>query len=1035
MKSIVKKNTPIIVFALLVLAIIFIVQKASTSSFNLQKSAAPNSIRQNPDVTIENFKTSYSQMIQRYSGGIGDIQLFSGGTVLKEFNDGTGKIYAGHLGNFWAAPHFSSTNHWTSQYNLGLVIKTRDGCFTEQSSDPQTEAFWYPSKMVVSKNYLVSGGNIQIKGVKVALPLQRGFGLKLTFTNNSSSSQDIETLLLGDLPTFSTVYTTNNGEYGLVGSWVWATPSSTSQNTFSEYLPVSSIITTKSNTPGLGYVATSLSQTPGSWGIDNSKMVLYNKFRANGCLSGLDNQNNDNSTPGTSYGFVNQINSLPPGQSKTVTLLTGLGDSPTSAQSVVNYYKNKDIEREADNYWNNKISQFFQNAPYLETGNSTLNKIYLNSILSYLVNKRDLSNSLGEAVGSSKSLALFPWMTGVQGIFAYDNVFWKEQLKKIISLDINNCRSYDNIAQQHLCDQFYAYDGVSIIDAVYKYVATTGNYNFLSERIGSKQVIDYLNDFIQMDSNREIDDNLANFGHDWNLYEYPRHAENCGLGGKYTGKVVSPNAERVVSLQQFSELIKKKNPQADTSQYIQKAEDIKRDINNKLWNVWSNNFNSISLYNADRSLRQTPYVNTFLNIMPYFLFQYDGLLATDQVDGLMQSFGGFQDEYGINSLHQSFRRPDGTWCSDQTDWHGPGIYSGALGAVLTGLYRQNYANLAYNILLPENGKGYHYLSQMPYFSQAFDATKPKSSLALAYLEGVSVAGSVIEGMFGVQPKIDYLEISPHIPDRLLSSGPVKLKNILVQKNLWEITVTSQNNHQVRVSLGQDDRSKFWFVYKTNGVINLEVSNLIPNQSYRLTVNSTPSLTFVSNNEGKINASLPLNGLSTITINTSTNNPSPFPPTRSVPSPRPTAIITPTENPPLVTPVLNSCTGGCYGNKDNCRSNCGSGCTKLSISETQTQCGWPNAQAYRCCKTVIKSPSSAPSQPPVLIPTSVPIPLAPTGSVANNCVGKYFGKWQCDSRADKTLPGSCQLNPALGTINPDNIDDPVNYWKWSYCLSD
>jgi len=64
-----------------------------------------------------------------------------------------------------------------------------------------------------------------------------------------------------------------------------------------------------------------------------------------------------------------------------------------------------------------------------------------------------------------------------------------------------------------------------------------------------------------------------------------------------------------------------------------------------------------------------------------------------------------------------------------------------------------------------------------------------------------------------------------------------------------------------------------------------------------------------------------------------------------------------------------------------------------------------------------------------------ISVTPTPTVSlTSCQGQYFGKSQCDAKGLSTYGrgGTCQLNPALGTINPNNPNDPINYWKWSYC---
>lgn len=97
---------------------------------------------------------------------------------------------------------------------------------------------------------------------------------------------------------------------------------------------------------------------------------------------------------------------------------------------------------------------------------------------------------------------------------------------------------------------------------------------------------------------------------------------------------------------------------------------------------------------------------------------------------------------------------------------------------------------------------------------------------------------------------------------------------------------------------------------------------------------------------------------------------------------------------------------------------------------------PSAVIITPTPTAPIGPTSTPT--PTKLPT--PTPTSPTNTPTPtqtpnmNCQGQYFGKYQCDSRADKSKPGSCQLNPALGAINPSNLNDPINQWKWSYCTT-
>lgn len=158
-------------------------------------------------------------------------------------------------------------------------------------------------------------------------------------------------------------------------------------------------------------------------------------------------------------------------------------------------------------------------------------------------------------------------------------------------------------------------------------------------------------------------------------------------------------------------------------------------------------------------------------------------------------------------------------------------------------------------------------------------------------------------------------------------------------------------------------------------------------------------------------------------------PIPYPtltPTPTIPlTITPTATLTPTTTP---LPAL-LCDNQCYFGKGQCETRAsrkeGYSCLVNRSLCSNSGCGQDATRPDDWCWANCKRLFSTPTATPTLIPT-------PTPSGVRTCVGQYFGYPQCDTRANKSKPGSCQLNPALGTINPSNPDDPINYWKWSYC---
>jgi len=538
--------------------------------------------------TVNDFAFSYKEMLQEY-GSINNIQVFSGGTVLKEFNDGSGNVYAGHLGSFWAPPFFSDGGNsadsaiWeTGGFNFGLVFSDGNTCFTESPTDLNSEyAYWYPSKTVVKKNY----EKIEITSARVPLPRKRGFALKLTLKNKTNQLLNYKVLYLGSLPTFDTLKegnSANAGDMHYYGPWLWLMrKASNAKKSDAKYLSENSTVLVK----GLvsyndktrenysGFMAAGLNTAPLSWGLDDNKRVIYDNFRKNCQQPDLGNIDNDSDTVNSNFGLVGDFTQLGPAESKTVSLIVGLGESESQAIAVVEEYRHKEVESEADNWWNNRLQKVFSSLPKFSSGSPQLDKIYKNSVLTYMVNRWETYNSVSQSAGFGQSIGFFPWMVGTAGFFPLaDAVQWKNQLIKIIESGIpsQNCRAFDFVSGDHLCDRFYAYDRVSMIDAVYRYISVTGDFAFINQTVKSQSVFDHLVKYSQVDEQRlPAGDVLKDFGDDWNLYEMTRHAGGCGYGGQYTGQVVSPNFERVVSYRQLAEMAEKRGALSQRDLFLQ----------------------------------------------------------------------------------------------------------------------------------------------------------------------------------------------------------------------------------------------------------------------------------------------------------------------------------------------------------------------------------------------------------------------------------------------------------------------------------
>ena len=936
--------------------------------------------------TINDFKTSYNTMLSRYLDSK-RIQLFGGGLTLAEFDDANNKVYAGHLGNFWSPPFFSSHSanaennsaDYINAFNHGLVFYNvgYGGGAAESPTDISSEvADWYPSKIVMEHHYPGGGGGTLVRGVKVALPETRGFGLKVTMTNQTSTTQSQKLLFLGWLPTFDKKASWTPPETG----WNWWQGHSVIAKTKSSYESSSSDdLILISNTSNSSYMAVGLSEKSDSWGTDVGNYDMYTYFLNQGAGSLLE-QNKDTSTnDGSAFGLVADFSNLSPSQSKTVTMIIGVGSTSTDAKKIVTDNRGKNIEAESDNYWNSRISQAFSNLPTLVSGDSNLNAIYENAILSYLVNRWEIfssSGDLGQTAGFGQSTSLFPWFWGTTGVLPMiDSTFWRAQLNKLMNLDYANCRADEVVAGIDLCDVTYAYNPYSLLQAVYDYVALSGDYAFLTSTNYDK-----LNNLIKADDNREDGDGLVDFGNDSNLYEFNRR--NCDLAGKYTGKVISPNAERIVAHRQLAELAEKTGKsQSEVNYHVNKASAIKSSIQ-VLWNSSAETFDSI---NSKRV--------TFKTIFPYLLFQHDDIITSNQIGKLKSNIGDFEGEYGLTSLPtDSFSSK----CVD-ADWHGPGLYSGAVGAVVEGFFRQGYTAKAYSLL-----SKYNYLANMPYFSQAMPHDSTEYRLAPAYMEGVALAQTIIRGMFGVYPNTDHTRIAPRIPSSL---GSASLNGLISQGHSWDINVASLTNHNLTlrvnaVSSPGDKVDHFRLGYEMNGTLNLTIHNLLASKSFA--INATPvgsgstiTVYASSNSSGKLTTSIVLNGDYLIkgALGTPPATKTPTPKSTNTPTPRNTSTPTPRNS---STPTPTSM----YTGTPTPTSSPGSGqCGDTCVSDGDCEAGLYCPSAVNVCRhpdcrfdtecscvnatsTPTQSLTSTPTQVATSTPTNVPTNTITPTDMAN-----------------------------------------------------
>jgi hypothetical protein len=758
---------------------------------------------------------------------LNQIQVFSGDAVLAEhdFLEGSNtRIYAGHIGSFWAPPFYSShvwrgrkasTQKDSLQTSL-MLYNRASGEATFEKHSPFTQAFWFPSKMIVSRTYTEIGLNTSIRGVKMALP-GRSFALKIDIKNKGTSPQDINLLFLVSLNTLKRMETWYYPSLG----WNWNLyPSIDDYRAWyvrTSYEPED--IALFSNFTMEAYFAAAIQATnvPVAYELDNwtinpngdrnTSIAYY--FYDHGWLRNV--SRDSRYTRGAAAGLAVEIPQLAPGETYTATLVMAVAGTRQGALDQITSLRGQgDLEAFADERWAEKLGTFIDTIPTLETPNSALKKIYHNSALAYLLNRWDSYSSVGQASFYGRSTALFPWLTGTQTFLALaEPVLWRDMLLRVLQkLNFKRCRAYQPIGSyQNLCDVWYAASRPAIIQAVYNYIAFSGDTGFLDEIVNDYYditVLETIKDLALYRPDGRLT-GLVDFGGDSNLYEFNIHCNNYQLVGKYTHKIPSMNADYVHALRLVSELLvlKGENP----TQLDNMADNVSGEINSKMWD--EDGWSGTGWFSTLR-----PYENPdpFPAVAVFHLLDIPSLITDEQRQALLLQLENefISDTRRFTSLPMSWR--ENRWCS-RADWHGPGLYSGEVGLMLTRLFQNGRKDLAAQILWDDGGdgtQGYKFLADIPFSHQAYSHSSIRfpNDMDLNYLEGVSLAQAVLCGMAGINASVSEeptsLIFRPRLPD-IAGLFPFEVHHFLMWGNRFDLSATSPSDIQLTIHLEDNAR--------------------------------------------------------------------------------------------------------------------------------------------------------------------------------------------------------------------------------------
>jgi hypothetical protein len=432
----------------------------------------------------------------------------------------------------------------------------------------------------------------------------------------------------------------------------------------------------------------------------------------------------------------NKSASLGPNQTMTFYVAVVAEEIKDNLPAKIDFRSEEKKELSA---WETRLGKYTQNIPTLSSNIPGLKDYYYKAIISGLVciweNDKYLLNPHVATSGmDGGATCCYLWdIAGYAPKMA--TLMFGEHIKKI-------ARQMVNID----LEKYYAYtlDGSGI---GVKYSYSPFSFTYLVSNIfqilgPEKDLYQAAKKIILDDESRENSETLLiDYGLQHNLLEMR------GTGYEHT--VVSPNAERVWSLKQLSEMGKiVGNSKTETDNWKVKSEKIKTSIQKNLWDKNKKWF--VSVY--PNGLRE--YV--------YSIQIYDALIAgvcTPEMEHELVSHlrdGAYLGRCGVSSvsvedsLHYEVV---------DTDWSGGGSYSGDGPQLALCMYENNHKELGWNIL-----KRYFWMGQnLAYAPQEVYSDKPKGPdhKRANVFTGITAAEAILFGTIGLQTNYEGgLSINP-----------------------------------------------------------------------------------------------------------------------------------------------------------------------------------------------------------------------------------------------------------------------------------
>lgn len=789
-------------------------------------------------------------LIDAYQGSTNPLQAFGGALVLSEYDKGDGRLLAGHLGSWFAPPFYSGVGveqDPDAGFHSGLVIRNVGAnaqVHEGMARHEDTRAFWSPGKTVVHNFYpggpMADDGRCPgtaIRGAKIALPDERGFAHRLRIENTSGATQRYRVL-----------YVANTPYLGRHDRWNWNTlpqeakvaPAHPTMQTRYDAEHGVALIHDPQQRAAL---ALGVTGTNAGWMIGRPETVVGTFWNDPGAdLLDVD-EHAQGSADTVSTGFVLDTGDIPAGHSAQFQIVATVAESPEAALDSWIEQRFIDAEAEIGARWDAERDGLLEaGMPTLHSGDARLDRIYATARDQLLLNRWTTDDLWSDFDGAhyvgfgnlrANAVTYFPWTQGTEYALALGQPDWSTQLVDAVEtiLGTTGCRTVNPLGTD-LCDTEYSFQRFSLVRALHALVSVRGSLAAATHSIAGGRLVDRLAaEIIEIDTAAGGAGKLHDFGGDWQLFELGD--ASCGFDDVYVGRVVAPNAERYMAHRMLADIYTRLGESSRVDDHNARADAVKT----ALGQLWDDDGDGPGwfLANDDADAERFYFQPMFHTL------GYEGLLSDAQRTDMLDQVDLFVDDDGPGAI-RSVSTVEGPGCDRRPDWAGPGLYSGNVGMFLADVARAGFdhpshdKDFVYDLLSPADGEsGYAYLGDVGVWGQSFLSGRRGFEARRGwYLEGVSIAQTLVKGVMGFEPRPSETWLFPRIPEDLLARGEVRFDDARAQGHRFSLRASASQALEVRINPREagDPVQHFRFGWGGDEDARFSIDHLVPG-SYRL----------------------------------------------------------------------------------------------------------------------------------------------------------------------------------------------------------